>query len=134
MDDRGAVRIFSLTSPIKGHKKIDDIPTLTQSERNAITEFAALLRRQLGDIVREIILFGSKSRGESQLYSDIDILIVLTTVTWEIKRKISELAAQENIKYGVLISTIRYDEKLWNDPVILASPFGSAVRAEGVPL
>lgn len=118
----------------KGHNKIDDIPTLTQSERNAITEFAALLRRQLGDTMREIILFGSKSRGESRPYSDIDILIVLTTSSWEIKRKISELAAQENIKHDVLISTVRYDEKLWNNPVILASPFGSAVRAEGVPL
>lgn len=123
-----------MTSALKGRKIIDDIPTLTQCERNAITEFAALLRRQLGDIVREIILFGSKPRGESQLHSDIDILIVLTTLTWEIKRNISELAAQENIKYGVLISTIRYDEKLWNDPAVLASPFGRAVRAEGVPL
>jgi len=123
-----------MTSTLKGRKIIDDITTFTQCERNAITEFAALLRRQLGDIVREIILFGSKPRGESQLYSDIDILIVLTTLTWEIKRNISELAAQENIKYGVLISTIRYDEKLWNDPAVLASPFGSAVRAEWVPL
>ena len=123
-----------MTLLLNGHKIIDDIPTLTQSERNAITEFAVLLRRQLGDIVREIILFGSKPRGESRLYSDIDILIVLTTSTWEIKRKISELAAQENIKYGVLISTIRYDEKLWNDPKVLASPFGSAVRAEGISL
>jgi predicted nucleotidyltransferase len=124
----------SMTSTLKRHKIIDDIPTLTQRERNAITEFAALLRRQFGDIVREIILFGSKPRGESRLYSDIDILIVLTTLTWEIKCKISELASQENIKYDVLISTIRYDEKLWNDPAVSASPFGSAVRAEGVPL
>ncbi len=118
----------------KRHKKISEIPELTQSERDAITEFAALLRRKLGDTVREIILFGSKSRGERGIHSDIDILVVLTTVTWEIKRKISALAAQENIKYGVLISTVRYDEKLWNDPIVLASPFGSTVRAEGVPL
>ncbi len=116
------------------NKSINEIPSLTQNERDAITEFAALLRRQLGETVREIILFGSKSRGESRMYSDIDILIVLTTLSWEIKRRISELAAQENIKYGVLISTVRYDERSWNDTVILASPFASAVRAEGVPL
>jgi len=47
-------------------------------------------------LIREIILFGSKVRGDSEKDSDIDILIVLTDLSWEIKKAISELAAEEN--------------------------------------
>lgn len=79
-------------------------------------------------------MFGSKVRGNDNKDSDIDILIVLNNLTWEIKKSISELAAQENIKHNVLFSTIRYDADTWNDPVIKLSPFGKAVREEGVRL
>lgn len=111
---------------------VNRLLTLTQDEKKAISEFAEFLRKRYPSEVKAIILFGSKVRGGSEKDSDIDILIVLTSVSWEIKKAISELAAQENIKYNVLISTVRYDVETWENPVIKASPFGSAVRKEGI--
>jgi|SRR3990167_3634989 len=108
--------------------------TLTPNEREAVTEFVKILRQQLGPLIKEIILFGSKARGDSKKYSDIDILIVLKNLSWEIKKTISKLAAQENIKHNVLISTIRYDVDTWENPVIKLSPFGRTVREEGIQL
>jgi len=113
-------------------RTIDGIVTLTPVEKEAISEFVSLLRKRLGSAIREIILFGSKVRGESEKDSDIDILVVLDTLSWEIKKTISEIAAQENIKHNVIISTIRYDADTWEDPVIKASPFGLSVRKEGI--
>ena len=106
--------------------------TLTPEERAAISEFTELLRNRFPTLIKEVILFGSKVRGDSKRDSDIDILIVLTSLSWDIKKTISELAAQENIKHNVLISTVRYDSETWENPVIKASPFGSAVRREGI--
>ncbi len=95
-------------------------------------EFTRLLKERFGSMIKEIILFGSKIRGDSDKESDIDILIVLTRLSWEIKKSISELAAQENLKHNVFISTIRYDVNTWENPVVKASPFGKCVRKEGV--
>ena len=129
--------IFSvkiLTKPMAKQdiKNLANFSTLTPEERDAVLEFANLLRQRLGPVVKEIILFGSKVRGDSERDSDIDILIVLSSLSWEIKKTISELAAEENIKYNVLISTIRYDVDTWEKPVIKASPFGKSVRKEGI--
>jgi hypothetical protein len=62
----------------------------------------------------------------------LDILIVLTNLSWKIKKSISELAAEENLKHNVLISTIRYDTATWESPLIKASPFGKSIREEGI--
>lgn len=116
---------------IKGENKI--LPSyLTHQEKKAILEFAELLREKFGTLVKEIILFGSKARGDKGRYSDIDILIVISSLSWEIKKAISEIAAHENLKYNVLISTIRYDIDTWGNPVIKNSPFGVTVREEGI--
>lgn len=107
---------------------------LALNEKDAILEFSNLLRKKFGTNIREFFLFGSKVKNYSERYSDIDILIVLNRLSWEIKKSISELASEENIKYNVLISTIRYDFESWNDPNIKASPFAQSVRNEGIRL
>jgi predicted nucleotidyltransferase len=114
------------------NKSLESLSTLTINEKEAIIEFVKILRQRFGSIIREIIFFGSKTRDDANRYSDIDILIVLTKLSWEIKKTISELAAEENLKYGVLISTIRYSVNTWENPVIKLSPFGKAVRNEGI--
>ncbi|MFN3531175.1 MAG: nucleotidyltransferase domain-containing protein [Candidatus Brocadia sp.] len=108
--------------------------TLTPNEREAVIEFVTILRQRFGPRIKEIILFGSKVRGSNEKYSDIDILIVLDSLSWEIKKTISQIAAQENIKHNVLISTVRYDADTWENPVIKHSPFGRTVREEGIRL
>jgi predicted nucleotidyltransferase len=105
---------------------------LTPEERDAVLEFVKRLKALFGPSIQEIILFGSKARKQSESNSDIDILIVLDKISIQIKKAISELAAEQNIKHNVLISTIRYDTATWENPAIRASPFGQAVKHEGI--
>lgn len=111
------------------HQKLSH---LSAEKRIAVNEFADRLRARLGPLVREIILFGSKVRGDAEKYSDMDVLIVLSNLSWDLKKAISELAAEENSRHDVLISTIRYDVSTWDDPVVKSSPFARNVRREGV--
>ncbi|GFP30877.1 nucleotidyltransferase domain-containing protein [Candidatus Hakubella thermalkaliphila] len=113
-------------------RNLEKLSLLKTEERNAVLEFADLLRERFGFLIKELILFGSKARGESDQESDIDILVVLTNLSWEIKKSISELAAEENLKHNVLISTIRYDTATWESPLIKASPFAKSIREEGI--
>lgn len=117
---------------ISEDKSLEKISLLTIEERSAVLEFTERLRKRFGPLIKEVILFGSKVRGESDSASDIDILIVLTNLSWEIKKSISELAAEKNLKHNVIISTIRYDENTWENPAVKASPFGKTVREEGI--
>jgi len=121
-----------LKQALSKNKNIKKISLLTKEERAAVLEFTNLLRKRFGSMIKEIILFGSKTRRNSYVGSDIDILIVLTDLSWEIKKTISYLAAEENLKHNVLISTIRYDVSTWENPVVIASPFGQSVREEGI--
>ena len=113
-------------------KNLERFSMLRADEKSAVQEFAKVLSERFGSMVKEIILFGSKARKSGDKESDIDILIVLTDLSWEIKKSISELAAEENLKHNVLISTVRYDVTTWENPVIKASPFGKSVREEGI--
>src|SRR3990170_1194570 len=116
----------------QGTGNLERLSMLRAEEKSAVQEFARLLRERFGSTVKEIILFGSKAREGGDRESDIDILIVLSDLSWEIKKSISELAAEENLKYNVLISTVRYDLTAWENPVIKVSPFVKSVREEGI--
>ena len=82
-------------------KNAEKLSVLTTGERVAVLEFASAVRKRFGSAVKEIILFGSRGRGTGDKESDIDILIVLTSLSWEIKKTISELAAETNLKEEV---------------------------------
>jgi len=99
------------------HQQQNNLSRLTIDERDAVLEFVSRLRALFGQRIREIILFGSKARGQSEGFSDIDILIVLDKISIQIKKAISELAAEQNIKHDVLISTIRYGTATWEIPL-----------------
>lgn len=113
-------------------QKRENLSYLTPEEHLAVLEFAELLRKRFGSMVQGVILFGSKVNGKSNKYSDIDILIILSRLSWEIKKEISELAALENLKHNVLISTVRYDTETWENPAVKASPFARSVREKGI--
>lgn len=118
--------------PQQDTKKRESLSYLTPEEKFAVSEFAELLRKRFGSMIQGIILFGSKVDGKSNKYSDIDILIILSSLSWKIKKEISELAAQENLKHNVLISTVRYDIETWENPAVKASPFARSIREKGI--
>ena len=57
-------------------RNLDDL-TLKRNERAAIQEATRILKERFP--VRDVILFGSKVRGDSDTDSDIDLLVVAKT-------------------------------------------------------
>lgn len=87
----------------------------------------------LGDQLDQIVLYGSRARGDARPDSDFDILIVLRDEFdyAAMIEKTSELVSRLSLDYDTVISrafTTRYrlDHEM--------SPYAMNVRREGVPL
>ena len=57
---------------------------LSRLEKNTIRSFVEELKRRLGNEVIDIVLFGSKIRGDFNEESDIDIFVLVREKTPEI--------------------------------------------------
>lgn len=61
------------------------------------------LQNQYGDSVKDVILFGSRAKGDSTLNSDYDILIVLNKeYTARDENKILDLCYDIDLKYNII--------------------------------
>jgi len=48
---------------------------LTKNEKKALRAYIASLEKHFPNLIEKVILFGSKARGDSRKYSDIDIVV-----------------------------------------------------------
>lgn len=105
-------------------------PHLTQNERAAITALKQELTERYA--LQWIRLIGSKARGDSDTESDLDVVIVLTDLSWPIEKSIYELCYALSIQYDVLISPVLFSSQEISDRYIQITPFYKVVQQEGI--
>jgi len=106
---------------------------LNKKEKEVINAFIKDLRRQLGDYIVKIQLFGSKVRGDFEEYSDIDIFILVKDRK-DIRDRISDMSAEYFFKYEIPLSPVVYSLKEYNKNMELGSFFFEEIEREGVLL
>jgi predicted nucleotidyltransferase len=77
---------------------------LSAREKSVLKQFKASLKQTLGDQLDELMLFGSKARGDYRLDSDIDVLVIVTTDDWHIRDKVYDVATDMLLQVDVCIS------------------------------
>ncbi len=100
--------------------------------KNILAELKAGLKDIYGQHFRGFYLFGSYARGDQDLESDVDVLIVLDSFEnycFEIARS-GALAAEISLKSDVSISRIFMRESEWLEQ---ETPFLLNVRDEAIP-
>jgi predicted nucleotidyltransferase len=102
---------------------------LTREERQAVDAFIKALHQQYPDRIRDVILFGSKARGDSHPDSDIDILILVDDDDWRFSHAISRLAAHISLNYDVLLGPRVIRQARWRRSLLYPT-----VSSEGIPL
>ncbi|HWP47204.1 MAG TPA: nucleotidyltransferase domain-containing protein [Candidatus Limnocylindrales bacterium] len=58
------------------------------------------IRKPVGDRLKQVILFGSRARGDHAPDSDYDCLVVLDEVSPEVKNSIDEIAGEFLYRYN----------------------------------
>ena len=97
-----------------------------------IQEFAACLRQRLGPHLDQVILFGSRARGEAQDGSDYDMLVVVDLRTSDIRSIILDIECQLMERYGALVATVLRSKEEWQKTQ--GFPLARNIAREGKPL
>lgn len=103
-----------------------------QKQDPVVQEFAAELRQQLGPHVQQMLLFGSRARGDAGDDSDYDMLVVVDQRTPELRAMILEIESRLMDRYGALVATVLRSEEEWQQTQ--GFPLARNIAREGVPL
>ncbi|MBI5554366.1 MAG: nucleotidyltransferase domain-containing protein [Elusimicrobia bacterium] len=111
-------------------KNINNIK-LRENEKEALVELKNEIYKLNNKI--EIILYGSKARGDDVEFSDADILILTDKeISKKLKDDISWIRYKIELKYDVVISLDFENRDFWESPLANAMPFHWNIDREGV--
>lgn len=111
-----------------------EIAHLTARERKAIQLFSQQLYERFPGEILQVMLFGSKARGDSDPWSDIDILVTVREESWPLRGEISALAADVSLEHDVLIGPCVIGQERWERMQEHRFGLCQNIKAEGTPL
>jgi predicted nucleotidyltransferase len=106
---------------------------MTNSESNIAQMISERIRSQ--DPNAEVILFGSRARGDSGVDSDWDVLILIdqNKRSRSIEKKYRDEMFALELELGQSISTFVYSKKDWNTKFSV-TPLFRNIKKEGIKL
>jgi predicted nucleotidyltransferase len=111
-------------------RTLDDV-ALNERDRRAIVAAARLLRDQFG--ATQVVLFGSKARGDDVADSDIDLLVLTPEPpTAEQKQQMRQALYPLQLELGVCFSRLFVSSHEWNDGRYRALPIHAEIDRDGV--
>ena len=104
---------------------------LNDNEREALYELKERLLKKYPEV--EIILYGSKARGDFDKESDIDLLILVKSiVNTRLEEEITHITFDIELNYDVVFGKIIENKDFWNMPLAKAMPLHLNIDKEGV--
>ncbi|MHB8231962.1 MAG: nucleotidyltransferase domain-containing protein [bacterium] len=103
---------------------------LKKTEFKAVTELKKNILKLYPDA--ELILFGSKARGDFNEDSDVDVLILVDKINNYSESKISDIIYNVIFKYGIPLNETIAEKGLLKNSWTSQIPFYSNVNKEGV--
>ncbi|MDD9855752.1 MAG: nucleotidyltransferase domain-containing protein [Gammaproteobacteria bacterium] len=106
--------------------------SLSENERNWLEQYRqAINARHPGKVVR-IAIFGSKARGDSHKYSDVDVLVIVNDDSVKLKMSLQKIGCKLASNSLVLPGIVVYPEAQWEELKRFGSAFHESVEHEAV--
>jgi len=97
-------------------------------------KIAEELKKRLCEIVPlvDFKVFGSRARGDSEEYSDMDVFLEVENINKELREKISDIVWEVGFNNHLVISCLIFTrEEVENSP-LRASPILKNINSEGI--
>ena len=105
---------------------------LTPEERTWLDAYCQELARQFPGLVEEIVVFGSKARGEAGADSDVDVLVIIQQGDRTKKREVRHIGHRLAVMSEAVPSIMVYTREEWSSRRRDNSPLYRAVVSDGV--
>ena len=103
----------------------------TSADEGLLTECKAAIRQVLPDA--DLILYGSRARGDAREHSDYDLLVLVEDVVdIKLERSIVDQLFPLELRTGKVLTVLIYNRSQWNSALYRAMPLHKNVTREGV--
>lgn len=103
---------------------------MNDTDDKVLQELKSALQRTVK--LRELILFGSRARGDAPADSDMDVLVVVDETDGEVEKIVSECAWETSLRHEVLIVPATYSRDEWENGPARSSLLALAIKKEGI--
>ena len=110
-------------------KRMKELKIETSSVLTAVKQ---RLHETLRDNMRQIILFGSRSRGDEERDSDYDILLLVDERTRALEDQVDDIAYEMLDRYGAVVTIFVFGVETFKREI--HEPLFCNIRREGVAL
>ena len=105
---------------------------LTKAEKTWIKSYRKALDEKYPNSIHEMLIYGSKARGQAHAESDLDLLLIVKNKAGRLKRTLRRIGYLLAATSDVLPSIIAYTEDEWESRKRNGSSFRQAVERDGV--
>jgi predicted nucleotidyltransferase len=105
---------------------------LTEEEQAWLDAYREALNKQHPGTVHQMLIYGSKARGQAHAESDLDILLIVKDEAAGLKRELRWIGYLLAAKTDVLPSVLAYTESEWEARRRSGSTFRKAVERDAV--
>ena len=104
---------------------------MTSLEKTILDRFKQLVLARLP--LHQMILFGSRARGDADPDSDMDVLVVLEdSARPQAGEIVSDCAWEAGFEHGIVVASLTVRRREWEEGPLSSSLLAIAVGAEGV--
>jgi len=107
---------------------------LSPKEKKAVREFITTVRSAYGEKIQRAALFGSKVRGDSTKYSDVDILLIVADDKWKFREAFSVIISDIALKYDVMLDVRVISAARWQYYADIQAGLYQNISRDAVPI
>lgn len=107
---------------------------LESNEYEAIEAYVTCIKRHFPDQLLDVVLFGSKARGDAVEESDIDLLVPMDEENDGVRSQLWRIASDISLEYDVVLSVRVYGRARWDESRRIRLPFYRAIVDDGISL